>query len=268
MSLTCRAPFQLDSREQLKNIAAIKVYNYKYKDDFAEYAGLSDEDTKDTGVLAQEVSQVLPDAVKDTGSIVLPDGEKVPNFMVVNKVNGAFLRYTLLFWEWIYAQFISWVLENAVISLTWSNVSSFVFGHVWLYFVIWMYSHLVMLTIARNASSWRMLGLCGSCAKWRTSWNSASTRWSIWAKSCPRSALVGTAASSPLAAHSPSPAVAHSGQVPQVSSPLLLLRKNWSRNRLSTFRLMENILCPLWIPLHQYHATYLEHIDRDVISQF
>jgi hypothetical protein len=76
----------LDSRDQLKRIAALKLYDYKYKKAFAEYAGISEDELKDTGVLAQEVSEVLPDAVKETGDVVLNDGEKIDNFLVVNKV--------------------------------------------------------------------------------------------------------------------------------------------------------------------------------------
>ena len=62
------------------------MYNYKYKDEFAEHAGLSEEELDDTGVLAQEVQEVLPDAVRETGDIILPTGERIENFLVVNKV--------------------------------------------------------------------------------------------------------------------------------------------------------------------------------------
>lgn len=78
---------QLDSGEQLKNIAQIKVYKYKYNDDFAESAGLSEDELDDTGVIAQELSEVLPDAVKGTGDYILPDGNRIENFQVVNKVS-------------------------------------------------------------------------------------------------------------------------------------------------------------------------------------
>lgn len=44
----------------------------------------------DTGVIAQEVQKILPEAVKETGDIELENGERVDNFLVVNKVNYGF----------------------------------------------------------------------------------------------------------------------------------------------------------------------------------
>ena len=81
---------QRDTREQLNNISKLKVYQYNYEDSFAEYAGLSEDELNDTGVIAQEVSQVLPDAVRETGDIILPDGNRIENFLVVNKVQKMF----------------------------------------------------------------------------------------------------------------------------------------------------------------------------------
>lgn len=40
----------------------------------------------DTGVIAQEVAQVLPEAVKPAGNLVLENGISIENFLVVNKV--------------------------------------------------------------------------------------------------------------------------------------------------------------------------------------
>lgn len=39
------------------------------------------------GVLAQEVRDVLPDAVKETEDLELVDGDRVSKFLVVNKVS-------------------------------------------------------------------------------------------------------------------------------------------------------------------------------------
>ena len=63
------------------------MYNYEYKPDFAIYAGMSPDEVADTGVLAQEVQKVLPDAVKETGDIILPNNQTIDNFLVVNKVD-------------------------------------------------------------------------------------------------------------------------------------------------------------------------------------
>jgi hypothetical protein len=76
---------EIDTRNQLRNISQLKVYQYSYNDDFAEYAGLLDGERADTGVLAQEVRTVLPDAVRETGDVLLPNGEVIDNFLVVNK---------------------------------------------------------------------------------------------------------------------------------------------------------------------------------------
>jgi len=62
------------------------VYKYSYDNDYVKYAGLSHNDVADTGVIAQELSKVLPDAVRDTGDIILPSGNQLDNFQVVNKV--------------------------------------------------------------------------------------------------------------------------------------------------------------------------------------
>lgn len=40
------------------------------------------------GVIAQEVKDILPEAVKDTGDVVFANGKTVENFLVVNKVGG------------------------------------------------------------------------------------------------------------------------------------------------------------------------------------
>lgn len=38
------------------------------------------------GVIAQEVQQILPEAVKEGGDVVCSNGETIPNLLVVNKV--------------------------------------------------------------------------------------------------------------------------------------------------------------------------------------
>ena len=40
------------------------------------------------GVIAQEVKEILPEAVKDTGDVVFANGKTIENFLVVNKVSG------------------------------------------------------------------------------------------------------------------------------------------------------------------------------------
>jgi hypothetical protein len=76
----------VDTSKQLRNIAQMKVYQYQFDEDFAEFAGLLDQEKVETGVLAQQVKTILPDAVRETGDIAFSNGRTVDNFLVVNKV--------------------------------------------------------------------------------------------------------------------------------------------------------------------------------------
>lgn len=76
---------EIDTKEQLKNVANMRIVRYQFKREFAKEVGMSDDEINGTGVLAQEVQQILPDAVKETGDVVLHDGETIENFLVVNK---------------------------------------------------------------------------------------------------------------------------------------------------------------------------------------
>ncbi|EDO26134.1 predicted protein, partial [Nematostella vectensis] len=55
---------EIDTREQLRNVSRMKLYRYSYSQDYLEVAGLNTD--PDTGVLAQEVKEVLPDAVRES----------------------------------------------------------------------------------------------------------------------------------------------------------------------------------------------------------
>ncbi|XP_060570604.1 myelin regulatory factor-like isoform X3 [Ruditapes philippinarum] len=76
---------EVDSKEQLKKVSGIKIYNYKYSEDYADHVGLPEDKRKDTGVIAQEVQEVLPDAVIDTGDVKFENGNEIKNLLVVNK---------------------------------------------------------------------------------------------------------------------------------------------------------------------------------------
>ncbi|XP_074659868.1 myelin regulatory factor-like protein [Tubulanus polymorphus] len=76
---------ELDSKEQLKNVSQLKVYQYEFRSDFAKEAGLAEDDLRHTGVLAQEVQDIIPDAVTDKGDVTLANGETIETFLVVNK---------------------------------------------------------------------------------------------------------------------------------------------------------------------------------------
>lgn len=101
---------ELDTSQQLQNVKRIRVVKYRYDPDFAIHHGLINPptvhstkfnktnerdssnpskpeviDVIDTGVIAQEVREVLPDAVQEAGSVLLPSGEVIDNFLLVNK---------------------------------------------------------------------------------------------------------------------------------------------------------------------------------------
>lgn len=106
---------ELDTSQQLQNVKRIRVVKYRYDPEFAIHHGLTNAihsspavhsstkfsktneqgslkssqsdviDIIDTGVIAQEVREVLPDAVQEAGSVLLPSGEVIDNFLLVNK---------------------------------------------------------------------------------------------------------------------------------------------------------------------------------------
>ncbi|KAM9301918.1 myelin regulatory factor [Gastrophryne carolinensis] len=74
---------EVDTTEQLKRISQMRLVQYHYKPEFASTVGL--DDRSETGVIAQEVQEILPEAVKETGDVLCANGETIENFLVVNK---------------------------------------------------------------------------------------------------------------------------------------------------------------------------------------
>lgn len=62
------------------------MYNYRYTEQFAQAAGLDDHRALETGVIAQELEVVIPEAVKTTSDVRLPNGEVIDSLKVVDKV--------------------------------------------------------------------------------------------------------------------------------------------------------------------------------------
>ncbi|XP_029403583.1 myelin regulatory factor isoform X5 [Mus pahari] len=75
---------EVDTTEQLKRISRMRLVHYRYKPEFAASAGI-EATAPETGVIAQEVKEILPEAVKDTGDVVFANGKTIENFLVVNK---------------------------------------------------------------------------------------------------------------------------------------------------------------------------------------
>ncbi|OWK17475.1 hypothetical protein Celaphus_00013405 [Cervus elaphus hippelaphus] len=69
---------------KLKRISRMRLVHYRYKPEFAATAGI-EAAAPETGVIAQEVKEILPEAVKDTGDVVFANGKTIENFLVVNK---------------------------------------------------------------------------------------------------------------------------------------------------------------------------------------
>ncbi|PNJ22069.1 MYRF isoform 4 [Pongo abelii] len=62
----------------------MRLVHYRYKPEFAASAGI-EATAPETGVIAQEVKEILPEAVKDTGDMIFANGKTIENFLVVNK---------------------------------------------------------------------------------------------------------------------------------------------------------------------------------------
>ncbi|KAK4878641.1 hypothetical protein RN001_011147 [Aquatica leii] len=75
---------ECDTAEQLRNVQKLRVVRYEYEPGFASQLHRVQE-SSDTGVIAQEVAQVLPEAVSPAGDLILENGTSIDNFLVVNK---------------------------------------------------------------------------------------------------------------------------------------------------------------------------------------
>lgn len=76
---------ECDTAEQLRNVQRLRVVRYEYDPDFAVQLNRRSE-SSDTGVIAQEVAEILPEAVSPAGDVILDNGTAIDNFLVVNKV--------------------------------------------------------------------------------------------------------------------------------------------------------------------------------------
>ncbi|XP_025063798.1 myelin regulatory factor-like protein [Alligator sinensis] len=74
---------EVDTNEQLRRIAKMRLVEYDYKPEFASAMGINN--TRETGIIAQEVKELLPQAVREVGDITCENGEKLENFLMVDK---------------------------------------------------------------------------------------------------------------------------------------------------------------------------------------
>jgi len=76
----------LDRKQQLRRLRQVKLYRYTLKDEWSSVAGRADHPNEEVGVLAQELHQIIPDAVRRRSTAtVLGDGTSIPDLMVVDK---------------------------------------------------------------------------------------------------------------------------------------------------------------------------------------
>ncbi|XP_076860635.1 myelin regulatory factor-like protein [Brachyhypopomus gauderio] len=74
---------EVDSTDQLRRIAQMRIVEYDYKPEFATKMGI--DQVHETGIIAQEVRELLPMAVREVGDITCSDGQKIQNFLMVDK---------------------------------------------------------------------------------------------------------------------------------------------------------------------------------------
>nr|XP_057923408.1 myelin regulatory factor-like protein isoform X2 [Doryrhamphus excisus] len=74
---------EVDPQKQLRTITQMRLVEFDYKPQFAASMGI--DHTHQTGLLAQELKELLPDAVKEVGEVTCGDGQKIANFLVVDK---------------------------------------------------------------------------------------------------------------------------------------------------------------------------------------
>ncbi|KAM7131202.1 myelin regulatory factor-like protein, partial [Ciconia maguari] len=74
---------EVDTNEQLRRITQMRLVEYDYKPEFASVMGI--KNTHETGIIAQEMKELLPQAVREVGDVSCNDGEKIENFLMVDK---------------------------------------------------------------------------------------------------------------------------------------------------------------------------------------
>ncbi|XP_032349662.1 myelin regulatory factor-like protein [Camelus ferus] len=74
---------EVDTTEQLRRIAQMRIVEYDYKPEFASAMGISA--AHQTGMIAQEVQEILPRAVREVGDVTCENGETLENFLMVDK---------------------------------------------------------------------------------------------------------------------------------------------------------------------------------------
>ena len=94
---------EIDPREQLQNVNKIKIVQYKYRPEFLNQLPEEDrhrlERIPQTGIIAQDVREVIPEAVTTNGSYALANGREINNMLIVNKDRLFLGKFTLRYFK-------------------------------------------------------------------------------------------------------------------------------------------------------------------------
>ncbi|CAH2277878.1 myelin regulatory factor [Pelobates cultripes] len=74
---------EVDTMDQLRRIAQMRLVEYDYKPEFASAMGI--DSMHETGIIAQEVRNVFPQAVKEAGNVTCENGTTIENLLMVDK---------------------------------------------------------------------------------------------------------------------------------------------------------------------------------------
>ncbi|CAI2356400.1 unnamed protein product [Caenorhabditis sp. 36 PRJEB53466] len=66
-----------EAKEALENLQKLRIVDYFYKPEVAEKWGMPEEQRKRTGVIAQELAAIIPDAVRDLGDYLTVNESRV-----------------------------------------------------------------------------------------------------------------------------------------------------------------------------------------------
>lgn len=74
-----------NTQQQLQNVADLKLYKYMLVEDWSTHTGRQGADRYETGVIAQDLQKVMPDAVRNTGqSFKFDNNDDVEDLLVVD----------------------------------------------------------------------------------------------------------------------------------------------------------------------------------------
>ncbi|KAK6009043.1 hypothetical protein OSTOST_26059 [Ostertagia ostertagi] len=65
------------SRDALEHLQQLRIVDFRYKPEIAELWGLTEEQRRRTGLIAQELQAVIPDAVRDIGTHLTVDESRI-----------------------------------------------------------------------------------------------------------------------------------------------------------------------------------------------